>query len=68
MIQRGYRVAGNILRPVFADGGMKLNEVYDYINFLNDHMGEKKMRITGDMLMTNFNKITSKLARHSIVY
>lgn len=68
MILRGYRVAGNILRPVFADGGMKLSEVYDYIAFLNDHMGEKKMRITGDMLMTNFNKITSKLARHSIVY
>lgn len=68
MIQRGYRVANNILKPIFADGGMTLPEIYDYISFLNDHMGEKKMRITGDMLMTNFNKITSKLARHSIVY
>lgn len=66
MIAQGYRVASYLLQGVFAKGYEDLEYIYDYISFLNQQGGETRLRITGDVMVTNFNKITQKLAKRKI--
>lgn len=66
MVAEGYRVASYLLQGVFAKGFEDLEYIYDYISFLNQQSGESKLRITGDVIVTNFNKITQKLAKRKI--
>ncbi len=68
MISYGYETAHNILQPIFVNYPNNIDCIYKYINFLNDTMGRKKLRITGDVLVTNINKVAQKLAKHKIKY
>lgn len=66
MVTQGYQITSYILQGVFAKGLEDLEYIYDYIKFMNCQRGEIKLRITGDMLVTNINKVTQKLAKRKI--
>lgn len=66
MIVEGYKTASYLLQGVFAKGLEDTEYIYNYIDFLNQQYGETKLRITGDVLVTNINKITQKLAKRKV--
>ncbi len=67
MIETGYQTAYYLLKGVFANGISDLEYIYHYISYLNQQNDEKKLRITGDVLVTNLNKVTQKLTRKKVI-
>lgn len=67
MIQDGYDKTMHILKSVFYEGYDNLDSIYRTIHHMNKNSNNKKIRITGDVLVTNLNKITQKLTRKKIL-
>ena len=67
MIKTGYERTMFILNSVFADGYENRESVYRAIRHLNKSCTNSSVRITGDMIVTNFNKITQKLTKRKIM-
>ncbi len=67
MMEDGYERAVSILRTVFARGHEDLDYIYHSIEFLNKNCQNKSLRITGDVLVTNLNKVTQRFAKRKIV-
>ena len=67
MIADGYERTVAILQTVFAEGYENLDYVYNAIDAMNQGKKNSKMRITGDLLVTNLNKITQKLTKRKIL-
>ena len=67
MIKTGYERTMFILNSVFADGYENKESVYRAIKHLNKSSTNSSVRITGDMIVTNFNKITQKLTKRKIM-
>lgn len=67
MIKSGYERTMFILNSVFADGYENKESVYRAIRHLNKSGTNSSVRITGDMIVTNFNKITQKLTKRKIM-
>lgn len=65
MIANGYEKTHRILKEVFANGIEDYEFIYHKIDERN-RGAERKLRITGDMAVTNINKITQKLAKRKI--
>ena len=65
MIKLGYKLTREILAPV-VECGDDAEAVCAYIKRLNEKSGVREMRVTGDMLVTNINKVVSKLAKNKI--
>ena len=63
---RGYDVACRLLDPIFDKDMQTKDEVYDYIKQVNKRYGNKEVRVTGDMLVTNINRVVNKLAKRKI--
>lgn len=67
MIQNGYERTNFLLKSIFTEGYDNLEFIYKAIDYLNNGNQNKNLRITGDVLVTNLNKITQKLTRRKIL-
>lgn len=67
MIQIGYDRTTEILTPIFSKGYDSLEYIYSTIDFINRNCSEKKLRITGDVLVTCLNKVTQRLAKRNSI-
>lgn len=67
MIRDGYERTIYLLRAVFAKGYDDLDYVYQTIRHLNRISLDAKPRITGDLLVTNLNKLTQRLTKRKII-
>lgn len=66
MISKGYDKTKKLLDIVFSKGTDNLDYIYDTIRLMNEESGDKKLRITGDFLVTNMNKIVQKLVNKKV--
>ncbi len=67
MLEVGYERTKNVLNQYFSDGYDNLEQIYRNIDFINKNNKESQLRLTGDVIITNFNKITQKLTRKKIL-
>ncbi len=67
MIQDGYEITRNLLQVIFINGAGDLASIYDRISFINKQYSERHLRITGDMVVSNLNRVLQKLTRKQIV-
>ncbi len=67
MLEVGYERTKNLLKTYFSDGYDNLEQIYRNIDFVNQNSKDSPLRLTGDVIITNFNKITQKLARRKIL-
>ena len=67
MLEVGYERTKNILKEYFSDGHDNLEQIYHNIDFINQNNKDSRLRLTGDVIITNFNKITHKLTRRKIL-
>ena len=67
MIKEGYDRTKYILKNVFAEGYENLDCIYNNIEQMNKDTNNHSLRITGDVLVTNLNKITQKLTRKKVI-
>ena len=66
MIKDGYDRTMYILNMVFAKGIKDLDYIYGAIEYMNRGTKNNGFRITGDVLVTNLNRITQKLTKRKI--
>lgn len=66
MIRRGYERTMHILKSVFYEGYENTASVYKAIDYMNRN-SNPSLRITGDVLVTNLNKVTQRLAKRKIL-
>ena len=67
MLEEGYERTRSILKEYFSDGYDNLEQIYRNIDFINRNSKDSRLRLTGDVIITNFNKITQKLTRRKIL-
>ena len=67
MLEVGYERTKNVLKEYFSDGYDNLEQIYHNIDFINQNTEDSRLRLTGDVVITNFNKITQKLTRRKIL-
>lgn len=67
MIQKGYDRTMCLLRTIFLHGHDSLDHIYRTIERTNETNPNTAFRITGDVLVTNLNKITQRLTRKKIL-
>lgn len=67
MLVVGYERTKNILKEYFSDGYDNLEQIYRNIDFVNKNNKDGRLRLTGDVITTNFNKITQKLTRRKVL-
>lgn len=66
MITDGYERTRYILQAIFAQGHDDLEYIYRAIRFHNRVGRDTSTRITGDLLVTNLNKLTQRLTKRKI--
>lgn len=67
MITRGYDRTNYILKTVLSSGYDNLEEIYNTIELINkEYQSTSSLRITGDVLVTNLNRITQRLTKRKI--
>lgn len=66
MIKNGYDRTMCLLKSVFSEGYENLQHIYNTIDYMNRNNKNSSLRITGDVLVTNLNKITQKLTKRKI--
>ncbi len=67
MIKNGYDRTMHLLHPVFLKGYENLNYIYRAITYMNQNNENNSLRVTGDVLVTNLNKITQRLTKRKII-
>jgi len=67
MITNGYDRTNFLLNSVFAKGYEDLDHIYHSIQMMNRGKVNKSIRVTGDVLVTNLNKVTRKIAKRKIL-
>ena len=67
MLEEDYERTKSILKEYFSDGYDNLEQIYRNIDFINRNSKDSRLRLTGDVIITNFNKITQKLTRRKII-
>lgn len=63
MINDGYDRTAYILKNILSEGYENLKYIYRAIDFMNRNNKNNRPRITGDVLVTNLNRITKKLTK-----
>lgn len=64
MINEGYSRTRRLFSDIFSNGTDDLETIYCKIEQNNLHEINKKKRITGDVLVTNMNKVVKKIVRN----
>ncbi len=67
MIKSGYDRTMYILKTIFSEGYENLEYIYRTIDYINRNNKSNSLRITGDVLVTNLNKITQRLTKRKIL-
>ncbi len=67
MIKSGYDRTMYLLKAVFSEGYENLEYIYRTIDYMNRNNKNNSLRITGDVLVTNLNKITQRLTKRKIL-
>ena len=67
MMKDGFERTSKLLNSVFACGYDNTEYIYKEIEKLNATVGDNSLRVTGDVLVTNLNKITQRLMRKKIL-
>ena len=67
MLEVGYERTKDILKKYFSDGYDNLEPIYRNIDFINQNSKTSRLRLTGDVIITNFNKLTQKLTKRKIL-
>ena len=67
MLEAGYEKAKGILKEYFSDGYDNLEQIYRNIDYINQNSKDSRLRLTGDVIITNFNKLTQRLTRKKIL-
>lgn len=67
MIKAGYDRSMYLLKSVFSEGYEDLEYIYRTIDYMNRNNKNNSLRITGDVLVTNLNKITQRLTKRRIL-
>ena len=66
MIRKGYERTYHLLKSVFYEGYENTAYIYKTIDYMN-RTNNPSLRITGDVLVTNLNKVTQRLAKRKIL-
>lgn len=64
MVNEGYSRTERILSEIFSTGKDDLNTIYKKIERVNLQDSKKKVRITGDVIVTNMNRVVKKVVRY----
>ncbi|MDO4295926.1 MAG: hypothetical protein Q4D90_07190, partial [bacterium] len=65
MINEGYRKTKEVMTFIFSNGFDDLDFIYDRIAEINvANNANRSVRITGDVVVTNLNKLAKKVIRH----
>lgn len=64
MVNEGYCRTRRILSDIFSNGTDDLETIYHKIEQNNLLEPNKKIRITGDVVVTNMNKVVKKIVRN----
>lgn len=64
MVNEGYSRTRRILSDIFTNGTDDLETIYRKIEQNNLLELNKKIRITGDVVVTNMNKVVKKIVRN----
>lgn len=67
MISNGYDRTVYILKNILSEGYENLDHIYKAIDFMNQNNQNNSLRITGDVLVTNLNKITQRFTKRKIL-
>ncbi len=67
MMKDGFERTTKLLNAVFANGCDDLDYIFNQIEKLNGTDNDNSLRITGDVLVTNLNKITNRLIKKKIL-
>lgn len=67
MIKSGYERTMHLLKSIFYNGYEDIEYIYETIDYMNRSNSNTKLRITGDVLVTNLNKVMQKLTRRKIL-
>lgn len=68
MIDAGYERTKMILSDVFAGGTSDLDTIYERIAARAANEDKKNVRITGDVVVTNMNRIVKKVVNHKRIH
>jgi len=66
MIKSGFEECMTIFDMVFKNGPDDIESVYQRIRFLNDLRGKRSFRLTGDIVVTNMNRVLKRIIRAKI--
>lgn len=67
MIKNGYDRTMYLLKTVFSEGYENLEYIYRTIEHMNQSNKSNSLRITGDVLVTNLNKLTQRLTKRKVL-
>lgn len=67
MIKNGYDMTMYLLNSVFCNGYENLEYIYRTIEYINQSHKDRNLRLTGDILVTNLNKVTQRLTKRKIL-
>lgn len=67
MILSGYERTSFLLDPIFAKGVDNLDCIYSRISEMNRKSEKGMLRVTGDMVVTNINRVAKRLLKQRIV-
>ena len=67
MIKSGHDRTTYMLKNILSEGYENLDYIYRTIDFMNQNNRNNCLRITGDVLVTNLNKITQRLTKRKIL-
>lgn len=64
MVEEGYNRTKRIISDIFSSGTDDLEHIYKKIEQRNLQKDKKEIRITGDVVVTNMNRMVKKVVRH----
>ena len=63
MIDTGYEQSKAVFDMIFSNGTENLEYIYEKIDFFNMLKGGKRLRITGDVVVNNINRLLRKIVQ-----
>ena len=66
MIKSGFEESMTIFDMIFKNGPDDIENVYHRIEFFNELKGKKSFRLTGDVVVTNMNRVLKKIVKSKI--
>ena len=67
MMKRGYKRAKTVMEFIFPNGTDDIEKVYERVEAMNALHPNKQPRLTGDVVVNNFNKLAKRFAKRTII-